>query len=576
MRIFLMGHRGVGKTSLLKRLASYLPDYSCFDLDLEIERQCGKSIPEIWKDGERSFREIEKRVFKTLLERAPAKTVVALGAGYAGDFPEGHKIWIRRESDRDGRIFLDRPRLNENTDLLTEFRERFDSRESGFEAHADVVWTLPEGLDRRSAWEENFFRSRIEKIGGTLTILPAHLKKSNLKAWIDERLRWGLSYFELRNDLISHAALEELLELIPREHVLASYRSNGQWALTPDRCALLDWDLSLSEKIPEASNLLLSWHGRKDRIEDSFSIVEQYKQKSQIFKWAPFVKSMDELKRVHGRLKDFPGLEFYPRSEGSHSRWSWYRLLSSPTQQLSFWREDRGSSHDQPTLAQRLSLPAKFRNFAAVLGEPVLHSFSPVEHEDFFKAREMPFVAIPLRREEGSQGNLDFLVEMGLRAAAVTSPLKEAFTSEPVNTLVWPGEKLPPFSANTDRPALLACLGCYSPREMVCWGSGAMSKILKGLFPEIEILSARQIFAPSLKNKKKVLIWAAGAEPQQSLSPDFLNPQLVYDLGYQQNSAAKSFAQLKGATYISGLELFKKQAALQQLFFSERLTSQSI
>ena len=59
------GHRGVGKTTFLSGLKEYLKSPSdFFDLDQEIEKKMGQSIPEIFAEkGEEFFRRQEKEIF---------------------------------------------------------------------------------------------------------------------------------------------------------------------------------------------------------------------------------------------------------------------------------------------------------------------------------------------------------------------------------------------------------------------------------------------------------------------------------------------------------------------------------
>src|SRR4051812_4683821 len=113
MITFLIGHRGVGKTSFLKELNKD-PELTCVDLDEEIEKQAGRTIATIFRAGEASFRKLESQTLFNLVE-APIKgdLVVALGAGFEGPLPpKARVIWLRRESDKAGRIFMNRPRLN--------------------------------------------------------------------------------------------------------------------------------------------------------------------------------------------------------------------------------------------------------------------------------------------------------------------------------------------------------------------------------------------------------------------------------------------------------------------------------
>ena len=75
--IYIYGPPGVGKSTIGEILAGNL-NIPFVDLDAEIEKQAGKSIPSIFaEDGEESFREQEERALKGVGETS----VVALGGG---------------------------------------------------------------------------------------------------------------------------------------------------------------------------------------------------------------------------------------------------------------------------------------------------------------------------------------------------------------------------------------------------------------------------------------------------------------------------------------------------------------
>ena len=77
--VYIIGFMGSGKTTAGKKLASSL-GWSFIDLDEEIEKYSGKTIPEIFKDqGEDHFRTIEEEVLRTL--DRDDHTVVATGGG---------------------------------------------------------------------------------------------------------------------------------------------------------------------------------------------------------------------------------------------------------------------------------------------------------------------------------------------------------------------------------------------------------------------------------------------------------------------------------------------------------------
>lgn len=77
--IYIIGFMGSGKTTAGKKLASLL-GWSFIDLDIKIEEDEGKTIPEIFSEnGEEYFRIAESRLLKRLdLEK---DTVISTGGG---------------------------------------------------------------------------------------------------------------------------------------------------------------------------------------------------------------------------------------------------------------------------------------------------------------------------------------------------------------------------------------------------------------------------------------------------------------------------------------------------------------
>ena len=141
----IVGHRGTGKTELLKRLGFYFRDQNIdlLDLDTLIENKIGKSIREMFlENGEQYFRELERQVFLETVQNRDRDTYIVLGAGFNLDLiPDTARVlWVRRQTDLDGRIFLDRPRLDINVSPLLEFRQRAETREQRFQNRYDDLY----------------------------------------------------------------------------------------------------------------------------------------------------------------------------------------------------------------------------------------------------------------------------------------------------------------------------------------------------------------------------------------------------------------------------------------------------
>ena len=60
----IIGHRGTGKTKWLRAISQKSKkNFKYFDLDEEIEKFFKKSISDIFHEGEKAFRDIERDIF---------------------------------------------------------------------------------------------------------------------------------------------------------------------------------------------------------------------------------------------------------------------------------------------------------------------------------------------------------------------------------------------------------------------------------------------------------------------------------------------------------------------------------
>lgn len=95
-RVVLLGFMAAGKTSVGRALADLL-GWRFLDVDNEIERRAGRTIPEIFRsDGEAAFRALEAEVAARLVERR--EVVVAMGGGWLdvdGLPEETLTVWLR-------------------------------------------------------------------------------------------------------------------------------------------------------------------------------------------------------------------------------------------------------------------------------------------------------------------------------------------------------------------------------------------------------------------------------------------------------------------------------------------------
>lgn len=558
----LIGHRGVGKSTLLKRIKTYFPDHHTFDLDEEIEKATNQTIAKIFKiSGEAHFRTLEESIFKKIV--AENKDCwIALGAGFNLSLTEKDqlKIWVRRKTDKLGRIFSNRPRLNQKLAPLQEYNNYFEARNKIYSHYADRQHLIPEGMLTASEVEKSILAENFQAQHATLTLQSKNIYCAKL----------NFSYFELRDDLLSCSEINDLLKIVYSERIIYSTRNKElRQPLVSD---FLHWDWP-HEFGANSEASIISLHQRKESIEETIKAFDQQVKIHQHQKLAVEINDFNELKYAFRWQQENPtGRSLLPNS--TTGRWGWVRLYLKGRQLLNFVRVDEGTSLDQPTLFEWLQSPSVPTEFSAVLGQPVEHSFSP----QFHASRFTPFWPIEIRSAEFSSA-LGLLDDWGLKNAAVTSPLKDkaygvaqdltaiAEELQSVNTLrkknkIWSGH-------NTDYEGLSSVANGFKNKSIAIWGGGGTLNMLKKLFPQAQCLSVRT-GKDRLSNlppqECEVLIWAARPEDVPPL--DLRGAKTVIDLNYREDSKAKEFALEIGAEYISGNEMFYAQARAQQEFWS--------
>lgn len=680
----LVGHRGVGKSSLLKRIKAYVPSAHCWDLDEEIEKIQGESLIKTFKaKGESYFRQIEGEVFHNLLAHithisssslpshqwgshkwgshqwgshkwgsppvvgrqdssagsslsSRNQYFVVLGAGYEGYIPtQCFVVWVRRLTDFRGRSFLNRPQLSKKGGSeYDEYLARFHERNKRYKQWANDEITLIEGLKSVNPWEEQVFRGspnrgspvrgshvrsshgeargspvRGSPARGQLTLLPRNCSSFEKLRLFLRNYEKFFTHFEVRDDFLSEEQINWLRDLLPLDKWIYSYRKapdvgkpiSGE--RLSDGANIIDWALELGEPMTLCHQVSLHERREGESVQDCCRRLEKWGA-SHHLKLAIPIKGFAELWEAHQWwLKDSENRSFLPSSE--EGRWSWYRLRQKPLMKINFVKlgsEPQGlSSHgdyapDQPSLLHWLSCLDDFKSFAAVLGDPIEHSQSPTEQDTYFRGKNMPIFSVQMN--ESDELALSVLRSLGLRYAAVTSPLKkrvlhycDKLTSvaqelQSVNTLFL-GEK-GVVGHNTDVEGLKVLLqGALSP--LVVWGGGGTKAAISKILPQAFFYSARSgelsesprqfvlesHLGPnsSLKASNPVitlsevetLVWATGRSRHITWPPHW--PKRVIDLNYTEDSPGLEFAIRRGAEYISGQEMFRVQAEGQRNFW---------
>jgi len=596
----LVGHRGTGKTSLLRRLERISAGAAITaDLDERIAVGERMSIDEIFRTrGEAAFRRLEHDYLRRFIAECEGvdRAFVAVGAGFTGPLLAGLRcLWVRRDTDGDGRIFLDRPRLDPGIDPLEEYRRRLVERETRYRTWADDVLTLGEGFERGDPAEARFFKGEAGgRVGDVMTLLPENLRRpetrdgrARFEAWAALRRALGIARFEIRDDLLGAEPIRVALASLPPEALIYSFRRPGAGRPEPwPEGIRFDWDLTLGD-CPYGPPPILSLHARSEgeSFEQCAARLEAAAPAGCHRKLAVEVLDFDELAAGHRWSSERPAeRSFLPRS--TSGRWCWYRQLFGASSSLDFVREGAGSAPDQPTLLAWLRAVDGRGRFAAVLGDPVRHSRTPAEHFEFFSAKGMPVVAISVSEEEWDRGALAILEALGLRYAAVTAPLKtRAFVPcatttylarelGAVNTLFFDEKTHRWHGASTDLEGLNALVDRVTSDpdhevnldacSIVVWGGGGTRTTLQKRFPDAAFHAARtglRTRGPEIARPRTV-IWASGrpgARPPAGWRPD-----LVIDLDYRENSPGRGYALQTGARYVSGLEMFRGQARAQR------------
>ncbi|MGE0527084.1 MAG: shikimate kinase [Bdellovibrionales bacterium] len=566
----LVGHRGAGKTTYLRGLRSIWAG-ELLDLDEEIERVSGVSIAHLLNRGEREFRTVEQRVLHDLIDGATSPTVIAVGAGYEGPLPTGaHVIWIRRETDASGRVFLNRPRLNPNISPFQEYLQRLPERTARYSEWAHEQLFVPEGY---CAGLESF----VLQSGSAHWHLPFDLTlfPENLRRWSGfwkKRLAWGIRRFELRDDLLTTDQMETVLRSVPHEHLLFSRRKPVGVAPAD---LTTDWALELGPPLDTSD--VVSLHQRTKQLSSDMARLNEYESSGRLLKLAVEIRDFNELRLGHEWWREAPEHRaFLPRS--ADGRWRWYRSLFGPMMPIHFIREGIGSGLDQPLLWQTLMQPLFRAHFGAVLGSPVRHSRSPVEHLPFAREQGLPFVAIDMHEDEFSAA-VPLLRAWGLRFAAVTAPLKklafavaedvhpDARTFHSANSLFLDESGI--RAHNTDALALKRIRGELPDYKLVwLWGGGGVKASVRAAWPEIVEISARE-GTQEERVSPELLIWAVGRSREFRWPPSHLRPERVLDLNYTEDSPGLEWAVQRGLSYQSGLRMFELQAEFQRCFWSE-------
>jgi len=556
---FLIGHRGVGKTSLSKKIDSSI------DLDDVISQS--HNISKVFaEEGEAEFRKIEKKILKKILSENKVE-VISLGAGFELDsfeFPKNSKfIWIQRASDSYGRIFLNRPRLDSKVSALEEFRARKVKRDKLFSSICDFRLSLEEG---------DFELTEPVKI---LNSLISGALEGQKRGFFTPQTHFELEVFsgnvELRTDHFSNNEILVALKKKCFSKVIVAIRTKEALEkkfldLIVSYGAVLDLPLEYPSSLGlslgySKSECFLSLHSSLDSDE-----LKKIKTDLHI-KWAPIVHSLSDALKIYQDLDE--NVSFLPRSVESGKNYKWLRLLRS--NQIEFYRYGETKHLDQPLYFE--SFDFKKENIGAVLGENTELSWSPATHRSYFKNEfDSHYLNISIQRDELSDDFLFFLKKQGLRFFSITSPFKKFFACksslESCNTYdLKTNEGADTDSKSVEKWSLDLLDKGYD--NILIWGSGSMGSLFKNKLKNNAVLASSRMKLNHSEAVFEALIWASGTD---SAPPDCVLSQkealkVVYDLDYKEESGGRLLALETGALYIPGKEFFMVQAMAQREFF---------
>lgn len=595
MIIYIVGHRGVGKTTALKALrsAEAMASWKFFDLDQVIEQEMQTSIDSLFQTrGELFFRKTEIEVFRRLMENIQKPAVIALGAGFDLSVVQREVddliVCLRRDTDKDGRIFFDRPRLNLNVDPIEESIERYNLREPLFKNYADVFWQLPEGRIGLPTEFVDLMRGNLELDNGFLTLY-------RLKASLKVLKRINPQNIELRSDLLTNDEMQEAIEQLSPKQIMVSRRTLDFYVDSFDSQKVVFWDWPLEHGEPPATEPqwnVLSIHARlgNETLLQTLDRLNSFSGDRYYLKLAIPIETFEELRTCHQwYLQDPERRVFLPQS--SVGKWRWYRNFLSRGMKFSFLRFFADDVKDQPSVGEWLRLRGlSKKEFSAVIGSPVYHSWTPSENAPFFR-KEFSWAVLPIdvNLQDLQQGAvLDLLSIYGLRAASVTAPLKQGVVSllkekspeiaelDAINTL-YVDDQLQILGTNTDLKAFEEVVRIHELNSgsvrVVVFGGGGTLNVMKAALASASFYSVRTLSprtGSAAIEDPSVLIWAAG-----SLDINIFNkmpfigwrPGKIIDLSYTENSPARHYALLSGAEYVSGGQMFQLQAAEQRVFW---------
>ncbi len=584
----IVGHRGTGKTHWLRIIEKLYKEKGkkihCFDLDEEIEKKTGRSINNLFLEDKKKFRDLEQRMFKEIIKKITPqdRVYISLGAGFKFEKKQNwNVIFLARPTDKEGRIFFDRPLLS-HKNPMEDYQSCYLERENYYLEQSNEIFYRLENFK-----EEQFFDGLflgLEKLSGNFFCLQLNPKKmpvekKQLKEFLNKRMNWGIRFFEIHDKMADKDFIQKIKKIIPEDKILFSSQCSHLFCDVPNKINW-SWDLNLGE--PPEGVSILSLHQRKEKqlkvILKKFSLYKNYH-----LKLAIEIFNIKELEEAYRWQQEDPSQRsFLPCSPDG--RWRWFRNAFSSKMFLSFIREGESSVLDQPFFSEAIHFLKDKKHIGGVVGCPIDFSATPHEHNAFFyQERSIPIIPVFLKEGELTKEHLKIFSRLGFVFLAVTSPLKrEAFLNadyleekvknlKQSNTLIFHNQKWKAY--NTDIEGAKVLKEQLKDLSIAVWGGGGVRSPLKSVFPLAVFYSARtgEVLFGKEKRPIDILIWAVGRKRMKNClwPPKDWTVNEVIDLNYVENSPGREYALKIKAKYQGGDLFFKEQAKKQREIFLE-------
>ncbi|HPI39191.1 MAG TPA: shikimate kinase [Pseudobdellovibrionaceae bacterium] len=620
----IVGHRGVGKKSLLKRLRWHLRDQAVeyFSLDELIEEKIGQSIQSLFTEhGERYFRNLEKQVFTELIQKSFTNAYIVVSSGFdLSAIPEDCQVlWLQRKTDRDGRILLGRSVVNRKNQSLKDYHLRAEERNFNFLKKSNWIYEVPEGdfqdLNTPMDVEHDVLFGK-NKWGGYFEIDYPVSSGKNLSQFFKERYSRYLNkdvFFVLNTYQIPFSQFLELRQFYSEEK-LVLYISNqefidqGNLQFEIFESLLLKYDevhldpkLKLSIKLKDLFKIL----GEKNSLVFRLKIRE-FHEMNEFQEYAKVFNAHMLCQSVVSDFFDF--LEIYNWWQldtqrrslllvSEERRWDWVTLFLKGKQKISFWREGFYANKEGPSLFEWLLTPSTPKFFSVTLGDSVYSQPGLVDKSDFFKKDSATASLQVFVKRAELENVVLFFISHGVSMIDLQSPLMDLFQEIPwlmsvekfnsqsnlCDTVFYNQKenKLVCFSAEENVfPEILKRLSYVIDfqKEIVIWSHRERTQLLQSIFPASHFFSAR---TGELRNanlvdqqlefiKPKVLIWEPPRSSEVHWPPQEWSPDIVIDLNTQENSMGREYADGLNCAYVSGHEFSKMRTKFQISFWNTK------